>query len=715
MSSLQALALRHDIGDEIKERYTVRSILGAGAFGTVYRVEETLGTRTVSLACKEMHVLDDLQTAQNERADALRMFQEEAYLLQTLRDPHIPAAHFESARGVWLACPVCGRTFRGVRQCPDHGAALQVINERYYLLMDFIEGPDLEEKLLAQNGRPLEETRVLDWMLQVCGALETVHAMGFSHRDIKPANIKIREHTPDAPDSQAMLIDFGLVKPSMSEGRYGTLVQRKSTALGTLGYAPVSLEEQQTPDARTDILALGMTMYRLLTALDPTEPEQLAQMRAHNPRHFNQQISEPLETVILRAIQIDREARYPDVAALRADLQAARYPIQTTCPHCGHVQNSLQAPDSNSRCARCGRPLLVASGVAPTVAPTPPNSNAGRAVSSRAPVTPPSSLPDPYIVRIEELERQLHALEDEAPMPQDVRLQAIASLFKNAARFTVGATDECPACREATLWTISGQPNGDCPLCWQAQLRRRDTQLAHCPICRRGALQEFALRPHELFCPLCHEVPLSHQEKRAFLGLAVDEHWHCTFCGGDWDVERGGVRLEATGSDPYGIGNLHRGEIWPAEQWHQMSGRADHWFECDNCASQFEPREARCAVPDARRRRSVWRRPEMEQANFDARPVDANRAGQRAHCRAGHSRLPALRGGFLPRPRSRYAHSGADRQSRALSAFAAGWPRASAARMVSTGAWQAQSSIRAACVPTRAALRSGTTKTACGA
>src|SRR5947209_5348374 len=115
---LQSLALRHEIGELIKDRYTIREVLGAGAFGTVYRVEESIGARTVTLACKEMHVLNDPVTSADEREDALRMFQEEAYLLQTLRNPHIPAAYFESAKGVWLACPVCGRVFRGARVCP---------------------------------------------------------------------------------------------------------------------------------------------------------------------------------------------------------------------------------------------------------------------------------------------------------------------------------------------------------------------------------------------------------------------------------------------------------------------------------------------------------------------------------------------------------------------------------------------------------------------
>lgn len=589
MVPLHPLALRHEIGDVIKERYAIRDVLGAGAFGTVYRVEETLGSRTVAMACKEMHVLDDPETSLNERAEALRMFQEEAYLLQTLRHPHIPAAYFESAKAVWLACPVCGRTFKGSRECPDHGAALQVVNERYYLLMDFIEGPDLENMLEENGGRPLDEVTVIDYTLQVCTALETVHGKGFSHRDIKPANIKIQKKSGEQGIGHGMLIDFGLVKPSMTAGRYGTVLKRGSTAMGTFGYAPVSPDEQNSPDARTDILALGMTIYRVLSGRDPTEPADLEQMRAKKPRDFNSQLSPLIETIILKAIQLDREKRYADVASLRADLQAARYPVETVCPHCGFVQRSLHAPDAQSRCERCGRSM------APQLHNAPATPGAAQRSATPTKLSPPSPSartyhqPNPYLPRIGEIQRVLQQPPATPQSTLDARIAEIDSALARTSKFTVGPLHECPSCRQSTLSAVSGQPTGQCPLCAQAQLVRRQLELTNCPVCREGTLHEHQLPEHELFCPICRAVPLQVEERRALLGLAIDAWWKCPNCSSAWDVtNKGNAILETVGDDPFGIGQERRGDTLPIFAWRTLSGREDKYLQCDRCSAQWD-------------------------------------------------------------------------------------------------------------------------------
>ncbi len=575
-------ALRHEIGDVIKERYTIREVLGGGAFGTVYRVEEILGAHTLVLACKEMHVLDDPETGVSERADALRMFQEESFLLGTIRHPNIPSAHFESEKNTWLACPICGRTFRGTRQCPQHGSDLQVVRERYYLLMDFIEGDDLEVRLEKNGGKALTETPVLDWAIQVCDALRVVHAKGFSHRDIKPANIKIKRDT-----DQAMLIDFGLVKPSTVVGAYGTMPLTEGTRMGTLGYAPVSPQEQQHPDARTDILALGMTLFRLLTGLDPTDEAQLEIMRAKNPRSLVFSISAQTDALIQRAIKINPSDRHPNVAALRADLSAARYPIETTCPTCGFVQHSALPPDQNSKCERCERPLLVAA--APVSAPVSAPNAAPRPVTapskSALPKAPP---PNPYWPRIEAIRAELSSASPSLVSRHDARIHEIEELRAKAARASGRYDGQCPCCRVVKLLGVAEKPTGDCPICRQQKLQLRRWELQHCAVCREGNLAPRAggkLMP----CPVCRRAALREDERRKF-GLVADIWWVCPSCDAQWDELLGGQRaiLQKVGDDPHGIGAKYRGQTLFVADWRKVAGRGSETLGCDHCGAQYD-------------------------------------------------------------------------------------------------------------------------------
>ncbi len=585
------LALRHEIGDVIKERYAIREVLGSGAFGTVYRVEESIGAHTLILACKEMHVLDDVQTGVSERADALRMFQEESFLLGTIRHPNIPAAHFDFEKGTWLACPICGSAFKGTRQCPEHGSELQVVRERFYLLMDFIEGDDLEVRLEKNGNKPLGEIEVLDWALQVCDALAAVHAKGFSHRDIKPANIKIH-----AANNQAMLIDFGLVKPSTVAGSYGTMPMSSGHSVGTLGYAPVLSQELQQPDARTDILAFGMTLYRLLTGLDPTEPKQLETMRAKSPRTLNFAISPLTDALILRAIKINPNERYADVAALRADLRAARYPVETACPTCGYVNRTATAPGASAKCERCERPLvpaatpvdLPAAGT-PTSAPQGSQNQSSRPVAQHR-MTPPAgvaTLPNPYWPRIEAIRAELAS-----PMPplasqHDIRIQQIEELRAKGARASVGLEGQCPCCRIVKLIQVTAQPTGDCPICRQVKLQRRQWELSRCPVCRQGHLHTDA--GTAMSCPVCRTATLQEQERRKF-GLVADLWLVCPSCNSEWDLLMGGNRavLQKVGIDAQGIGAKYKGQTLLLSEWRRLAGRSSDGLECDSCHAQFD-------------------------------------------------------------------------------------------------------------------------------
>ena len=318
--------LKHRIGDRIKDRYDVLQTLGGGNFGTVYRVLDTAVGNT--LAAKEMHVLSHPETRGDERQNALDLFRREALNLATIRHPNIPSAYFDQEIGDWHICPVCGFDWTNSQFCPEHGAALLLVDTRYYLMMDFVDGPTLEE--VAQNeiqtrGMPLDEERALGWIGQIALAVRTLHRVGMIHRDIKPDNIKIRRQ-----DEAAVLLDFGLTKLVGEAGGYGTVAQSGTTRFGTVGYAPENPHERDNPEKRSDIYALGMTLYRLLSGRDPQDAEQGREMRAHSPRFFNANVSPETELLIGHATAPDLNARFQSIDEFIEDL------------------NSIVAPESGS-------------------------------------------------------------------------------------------------------------------------------------------------------------------------------------------------------------------------------------------------------------------------------------------------------------------------------------------------------------------------------
>ena len=315
--------LKHRTGDLIQGRYQVRKIMGSGAFGTVYGCRDN--EIDVPVAVKELHVLEPA-----EREIALRQFRAEATHLSRLRHPNIVSGHYEPVSGDWHICPVDGFDWPGHAQCPDHGAALIEVKARYYLVMEYIAGPDLLQ-LAERRGGHLKLGEAALYGEQIAAALAHIHARDLVHRDIKPENIRLR---PNADQSaEAVLLDFGIATQGHSApgDAYGTRAQRHTQGGGTVGYAPEAPSERRSPDARSDIHAWGMTWYHLLTGLDPTDPEQLRRMKIHTPRGFNSQISPAWDELISDCIAPDPDDRPQNGAALLERLQSLNAP-QTVKP-----------------------------------------------------------------------------------------------------------------------------------------------------------------------------------------------------------------------------------------------------------------------------------------------------------------------------------------------------------------------------------------------
>jgi serine/threonine-protein kinase len=190
---------------------------------------------------------------------------------------------------------------------------------RDYLVMDFVPGGDLRQLIEETRGRGefLPEEQVLAWAAQLCDALEYLHCEDppLLHRDIKPANIKL------TPSGTIKLVDFGLVKMLVPhDERTVTVLQGR----GTVQYTPLEQYGGETghTNVRSDIYALGATLYHLLAAQPPLEAKQrfLRPNAMPSLRELNPRVSPHVQQAIQHAIATHPDERPASVAEFRAEL-----------------------------------------------------------------------------------------------------------------------------------------------------------------------------------------------------------------------------------------------------------------------------------------------------------------------------------------------------------------------------------------------------------
>jgi len=206
-----------------------------------------------------------------------------------------------------------------------------------FLVMEFLEGHDLSA--VRRSRSPLPIADAIEYVLQACTAIKEAHERGIIHRDIKPANLFLTHSRLGAPCVK--VLDFGISKVSGPLDGSEPSLTKTSLVMGSAEFmSPEQMLSTRNVDVRTDIWALGVVLYELLTALPPFVGENMTQVCAMvmsqsppTPRSLRPEVSEQLECVVLRCLEKDRTARFPTVAALVSALTGARDASLNERPH----------------------------------------------------------------------------------------------------------------------------------------------------------------------------------------------------------------------------------------------------------------------------------------------------------------------------------------------------------------------------------------------
>lgn len=262
-----------------------------------YRIERVLGRGGIGVVAKAHHIdlnepvaIKFLLPEMAQRAEVVKRFAREAQAAVKLKNEHV--------------CRVLdvGRL--------DDGAP--------YIVMEYMEGTDLRG-VLVEHGR-LAPAFAVDLMLHACLALAEAHSLGIVHRDLKPGNMFVTERSDGEP--LLKVLDFGISKAPLE---ISTEITNTESVLGTPSYmSPEQMRTSKHVDGRSDIWALGVVLYELVSGTKPFRSRVLTELCLEvvmdPPKALAVPLPAELTAAIMRCLEKEREARFQNVAQLAASL-----------------------------------------------------------------------------------------------------------------------------------------------------------------------------------------------------------------------------------------------------------------------------------------------------------------------------------------------------------------------------------------------------------
>lgn len=295
----------------LNNRYAVTRKIAHGGQSAVYLAHDTY-QNDAERAIKEM---SESQIEPEKRQQAINDFMREAHMLQTLNHPSLAQVY-----------------------------DLFIEQNKYYLVMEYVVGHNLEDELVQYRREALDWEDVTVWGMALADTLSYLHTRNppIIYRDLKPANVML------LPDGSVKLIDFGIAR-WLHPMRMNDTMQ-----LGTDGYAPLEQYSSRS-EPRSDIYALGASLYHLLTGRVPeAAPLRMAGHSLRPIREANPRVPEVVEQAILKSLALHPQDRYRNAQEMREGLEWARRQSQSRTT--GGIARTMTSGPTSSGTFRTGAP-----------------------------------------------------------------------------------------------------------------------------------------------------------------------------------------------------------------------------------------------------------------------------------------------------------------------------------------------------------------------